>query len=306
MKFNLNILLLICAFLPHMSISQQKAKDTIKVFYLGGQSNMEGYGYNSDLPPSLKKEFKDVYIFHGNSVSDDKKNGGLGIWETLKPGHGINFSSDATKNNLSNRFGIELSFVKKLKELYPNDQIALIKYARGGTSIDTLAAGRFGSWDADYRGINGINQYDHFLTTIKNALNTKDINGDGREDYLVPSGILWMQGESDAGYNEEVANKYYYNLKRLMELMRANFHSDDLPVVIGKISDSWDDKDGKVWDYCELVQYAQEKYVKHDINAGIIRNTKYYKYSDTWHYDSNGYIDLGERFAEAIYRLSKN
>ena len=238
MTYYLKLLLILGVLIPSLAISQQKAKDTIKVFYLGGQSNMDGYGYNSDLPPSLNKEFKDVFIFHGNSVPDKQENGGLGKWETLKPGHGTDFTSSSEKNNLSNRFGIELSFAKKLQELYPNQKFAFIKYSRGGTSIDTLAAGQFGSWDVDYKGTNGINQYDHFLTTLQTALNTNDIDGDGKEDILIPSGILWMQGESDAAYTEQIANNYYNHLKRLMDLMRANFHSDDLPVVIGKISDS--------------------------------------------------------------------
>lgn len=299
------LILLIFSLLPSIAICQQIEKDTIKVFYLGGQSNMDGYGYNAELPDSLNISFKNVFIYHGNSVPDEQQNGGIGKWKVLKPGHGVNFSSNTKKNNLSDRFGIELSCAKKLQEFYPNEKIAFIKYSRGGTSIDSLAAGQFGSWEPDYRGSNGINQYDNFLNTIKTALNTKDINGDGKEDYLIPCGILWMQGESDAAHTEEIATNYYYNLKRLMDLMRASLHADDLPVVIGKISDSWNDSDGKVWDYGELVQYAQEKYVRNDKHAAIVRSTRYYKYSDPWHYDSNGYIDLGVKFAEAIFLLNK-
>ncbi|MCK4749328.1 MAG: hypothetical protein KAT15_19880, partial [Bacteroidales bacterium] len=283
---------------------QQGEFDAIRVYYLGGQSNMDGYGYNKDLPGSLKRPLGNVWIFHGNPVGDDQSNGGLGKWEVLEPGHGVGFSSDGTSNTLSDRFGVELSFVKRLQELYPGEAIALIKYSRGGSSIDSLAAGHYGCWEPDYAGTTGINQYDNFLTTVNMALNTIDINGDGKEDRLVPSGIIWMQGESDAGYSEELANRYYPHLKRLMELMRASFHTYDLPVVLGKISDSWNDSDGRVWDYCELVQYAQEKFVKTDSNAAIVRSTRYYKYSDPWHYDSKGYIDLGEKFADAIYSLS--
>jgi hypothetical protein len=55
-----------------------------------------------------------------------------------------------------------------------------------------------------------------------------------------------MQGERDATYTEEIANRYYFNLKRLIDLMRASFLTDDLMVVLGKISDSWNDKDRKV------------------------------------------------------------
>ena len=292
-------------FIPIIGIAQQFKKDTIKVFYLGGQSNMDGYGQIADLPKDLAVPFKNVWIYHGNTVPDGEVNGGLGIWEALKPGHGGGFSSDGINNKLSDRFGIELTFAKKLQDLYPNEKIALIKYARGGTSIDSLAAGQFGSWAPDYVGNNGINQYDHFLTTIRTALNTSDIDRDGKEDYLQPSGIIWMQGESDAAYTEEIAQRYYQNLKHLMDLIRANFHSDNLPVVIGKISDSGNNDQGKVWKFGELVQYAQEKYAKTDRNAAIVRSTKQYHYSDPWHYDSNGYLDLGEKFAEAVHNLNQ-
>lgn len=285
--------------LPLFLFSQQK--QIIRVFYLGGQSNMEGYGYNKDLPKDLNKQFKNVFIYEGNPAGDNKEKGGLGKWEVLKPGHGVGFSSDGIKNQYSERFGIELSFAKKLQELYPNDKIAFIKYAKGGSSIDSIAARQFGCWEPDFKGIN---QYDHFLTTLNGALSTNDIDGNGKPDILIPSGIIWMQGESDADFTEEVANKYYFNLKRLMDLIRASLRVDDLPVVIGKISDSWNDADGKVWDYGELVQYAQEKFAKTDENAAIVRNTRYYKYSDRWHYNSKGYIDLGEKFAEAIYKLN--
>jgi len=295
----------IILLIPFITISQEIERDSIRLFYLGGQSNMDGLGLNSELSDLVKFNHKNTWIYHGNSAPDDSLNGGLGKWDKLKPGHGYGFSSDGKKNNLSDRFGIELSFAKKLQEYYPNEKIAIIKYSRGGTSIDSLAAGQFGSWERDYRGSNGINQFDHFLATIDQALKIKDIDDDGREDILVPSGIIWMQGESDAAYTEEIANRYYDNLKRLMDLIRAALHKDDVPVVIGKISDSWNDKDGKVWEYGELVQYAQEKYAKIDNNAAIVRSTRYYKYSDPWHYDSNGYIDLGVKFAEAIYLLNK-
>ncbi|MGM0531573.1 MAG: sialate O-acetylesterase [Bacteroidota bacterium] len=303
MKNILSTLITVMMIIPTMALSQQSDVDTVRLFYLGGQSNMDGYGYNSELPDELNKTFGDIQIYHGNPVGDDEPNGGLGLWEKLRPGHGRGFSTDGKENNLSDRFGVELSFAQKLQELYPNDEIALIKYSKGGTSIDSVAAEDFGCWEPDYVGEKGINQYDHFLKTVRNAMDVKDIDGDGREEHLVPSGIIWMQGESDAGYSEAVAKRYYSNLKRLMDLIRAVFRVDDLPVVLGKISDSWDDDDGKVWDYGELVQHAQEKFARTDECAAIVRSTRYYDYSDTWHYDSEGFIDLGEQFAKAIYRL---
>lgn len=286
-------------------MSQNLEKETFRLFFLGGQSNMEGHGLNTELPDSLSGSIENVWIFHGFPIGDGNQKGGSGTWDKLKPGNGAGFTSDGVNNKLANKFGPELSFGKKLQELYPNEKIALIKYARGGSSIDSLAAREYGSWEFDYQGTDGINQFDHFLTTVKGALNIKDINGNGIEDVLVPSGIIWMQGESDA-LDEQIALRYYDHLKRLMDLIRASFRADDLPVVIGKISDSGKDNHGKTWKYGELVQYAQEEYVRKDKNAAIVRDTKNYNYSDPWHYDSKGYIDLGIKFAEAIYILNKN
>lgn len=288
--------------IPTFIFGQYQKKEQIRLFYLGGQSNMDGYGNNSDLPLTLKHEFQNVWIYHGNPVPQEHKNGGIGIWEKLKPGHGKGFSSDGTKNDLSPKFGIELSFAKRLQSLFPEEKIMLIKYSKGGTSIDSLGSKKSGSWEASYVGETGLNQYDYFLKTVDGAMQAIDIDGNGVPEQLIPSGIIWMQGESDAK-NEKVALRYYENLKRLMELIRAAFRVNDLPIVIGKISDSGAKNNGKVWKYAELVQYAQEKFSRTDRNSIIIRDTRDYEYSDPHHYDSQSYIDLGEKFADAIHLL---
>lgn len=288
--------------MPFMLLAQTK-KDSVKVFYLGGQSNMEGFGYVKNLPDSLKKKNKDFFIYQGNPVADNDPSGGLGKWDVLQPGHGTGFSSDGKTNSLSDRFGVELSLAKKLQELYPNQKLAFIKYARNGSSIDSSGTAGFGAWEPDFKGGKGMNQYDYFLKTVKGAMAVRDINGDGVEDVLIPSGIIWMQGESDADKTEAIANQYCSNLKRLTDLMRAAFRNNDLPVVIGKISDSGDIEGGKVWKFGELVQYSQEKFAATQPNVAIVRTTNSYKYSDRYHYDNSGFIDLGKQFAIKIFQL---
>lgn len=292
------LVLCVCSFVAQST--------EFKLFVLGGQSNMNGFGYNKDLPEHLNQPIDGVYIFQGHSDADDAPVAGQGSWEVLQPGHGIGFSSNGKVNKHSDRFGVEISFAHKLRILYPDDHIAIIKYARSGSSIAIEAAGPAGAWDPDYKGKTGINQYDHFLNTLVNARSNRDINGDGVSDTLTPKGIIWMQGESDAAYTESLAQVYYGNLKRLMDLFRAALLVDDLPVVIGKISDSWDNEVGKVWPFGELVQYAQEKFAREDSNAAIVRETRYYQYSDRWHYDSAGYMDLGDKFADAVFELNKD
>ncbi|MCV9386833.1 sialate O-acetylesterase [Reichenbachiella ulvae] len=286
--------------LAYSTVLFAQKKNEIDLYYLGGQSNMDGYGYIKDLPDSLKNVQDGVYIFHGNTVADDEIGGGVGSWQVLKPGHGVGFGATTKKNNYSDRFGVELSFAKRIQELRPGRSIAIIKYSRGGTAIDSAAINHFGCWDPDYNGKTGINQYDQFLATVKNAMADGDIDDDRVQDVLIPRGILWMQGESDAN-PEAVALRYEENLKRLMDLVRATFWTDDLPVVIGKISDSHHERyDGLVWKYGDYVRQAQENYVKKDGRAAIVRQTETYQYSDPWHYQSDNYVQLGIAFAEAL------
>lgn len=285
---------------PSMLFAQ---RDTFSLVYLGGQSNMDGYGDVEELPEPLLRKRTDTWIFTGNPAPDGDGNGGLGVWEALQPGHGVGFSSNGIVNSHSDRFGLELSFAAAWHTAFPGQKLALIKYSRGGTSIDSLAAGQFGCWEPDMRKLNGVNQYDHFLRTLTNAAGQSDINGDGRTDVLVPVGILWMQGESDAAHTEEIALQYEHNLKRLIDLMRAALHRDDLPAVIGRIAESRKNDAGKVWRYGELVQHAQEQFVMRDVKAAIVRDSETYAFSDPWHYDSKGYIRLGEAFCRQLLTL---
>lgn len=274
------------------------AKD-FYVYYLGGQSNMDGYGFVKELPEDLQGEVPRVWIFHGNAGTDGSPADGRGKWSPLKPGHGRNFRSDGKTNQYSDRFGVELTFARRLQQIYPKRNIALIKYSRGGTSIsaEAGAAKRFGCWDPDWQGGSGdgkgINQFDHFLATLKHARADEDIDNDGQKDRLIPAGILWMQGESDAG-SKEVAQQYQENLTELMGEIRRAFGGQNVRIVIGRITD-W-----KVWTHGEIVRKAQADFVEQDSNAALVTSTDNYENSDRWHYDTAGYIDLGKQFADAV------
>lgn len=300
---------LFVVFLAGVFVGPVGAADFL-LFYLGGQSNMDGFGYTRDLPEELRGEVEGAYIFHGNPAPDGVAVDGRGSWAPLRAGHGTGYSSDGKKTNYGERFGLELTLGKRLRELYPDHKIALVKYSRGGTSIDTRAARYFGSWDPDFTGgpreHSGVNQYDHFLATLRHALSVDDIDGDGEADRMVPAGIVWMQGESDGAATREIAEQYESHLKRLMDLMRAALRVDDLAVVIGRISDSGrDEADGKVWNHGDVVRDAQQAFVDSDVRAAIITSTDGYGYSDPYHYDSAGYIDFGRRVADALHRLGR-
>ncbi len=265
---------------------------------------MDGYGYVNDLPDELNATQEGVWIFHGNTAKDNDNADGKGSWSLLRPGHGAGFRYERDSSFYSDRFGVELSFARRLKDLSPEDNIAIIKYSKGGTSIDTSAAGRFGCWFPDYREGNGINQLDHFQATVVNALSHEDIDGDGKTDRLIPSGIIWMQGESDAD-NEYSASVYLKNLELVIGEIRKAFNAPSMPVVIGRISESHLDTDSIVWTFGDIIRQSQTDFVSRDLNAALVTSTDNYEYSDPWHYDSKGFIDLGEQFAEAMAEIQE-
>lgn len=272
-------------------------------FFLGGQSNMDGYGYVNALPQELNQK-QDTLIFHGNGVFSNKPNGGIGIWSQLQPGHGFGFNSDGITNNYSERFGPELSFANEISKLFPNKKIAFIKYAVGGTGLH-LKTG-YGNWSPDFREGEGKNQYDYVLTTIKNAFSITDIDGDGEKDTLKPAGIIWMQGEADAHTSPASANAYFDNLTRLMALLRAALRDDSIPIVLGKITDS-ELGEEDIMPYIRTVHLAQEMFVEQDICAGYMTQTDNYSYTekDAWHYLTKDYISMGRDFANTYHTLVK-
>jgi len=287
-------LLVVCAL---FGLERSEAKD-FHVFFLAGQSNMEGYGDVADLSGELARPNPRVWMFHGNRARDGVEADGRGIWAPLQPGHGAGFVSDGESNRYGERFGPELSFAARMEQLRPDWNIALIKYAAGGTSIhpETESAEKRGCWIPEWTGGEGdgagVNQYDHAVATLNNARAVTDIDGDGEDDRLIPAGIIWMQGESDSNSVESAA-AYLGNLTVLMQRLRERFGDADVPVVIGRITD-W-----PVWQHAEQIRNAQESYVLRDARAAIVRSTDGYGNSDRHHYDSEGYIDLGRRFADA-------
>ncbi len=116
-----------------------------------------------------------------------------------------------------------------------------------------------------------------------------------------------MQGEADAHHSQAAADAYAGNLKRLMDLLRAALRTDDLPVVIGRITDSGMADDGKVMDYIETVQAGQQAFVAGDACAAYVTVADELPHSDdAWHYQSDGYIAMGVAFAEAMRQLQDN
>lgn len=284
-----------------LSPSTDSETHVYRLYFLGGQSNMVGYGKVEELPADLRREVDRVMIFEGRAAFDGDRRGGIGMWTPLAPGHGYGVKADGRNLHLSDLFGPELSFGRALSSDLPDTRIALVKYALGGSG---LAPGvGLGGWHPTEKNGHRRNQFDHAMKTLRNALADKDIDGDGVRDVLIPAGIIWMHGESDADKNIETAEAYEENLAVLVQSLRAALNDENLPVVIGKITDSGMGDDGAVMKYTAGVQHAQAAYAASDACALLVDVTENLGYRDDRHYDTEGYLRLGEAFAEVVLSL---
>lgn len=284
--------------------AQAEQGNIYRVYFLGGQSNMDGYGFTADLPEALKIPREDIRIFVGEDVEDGIEGGGEGEWTALAPGFGTEFSGMGEPSTPGERFGPELTFGNAMAArgaARGDDRIAIIKFSRGGTAL-VHGVSAFGSWDPDF---GGRNLYDQALTAIREAFSARDIDGDGKADRLIPAGIVWMQGEADAFDNWAASTHYEANLARMMTLFRAALHDKNLPVVIGRIKDSGDTQETRVMRYSPQVREAQARYAASDPCAKMVTATDGFDFIDGWHYRSQDYVALGEAFAEAMIELQE-
>jgi len=269
------------------------------LYILAGQSNMDGLGFVSELPDGLKGPQEEVFIFNPARKDDGEPLDERAMWEQLHPGHGYGYRTDGRISYPSDRFGPELTFARRIKELRPKQNIALFKYAKSGASIQPHNYDDWGCWDPGY---DGINQWDHFEHHYRQAVGNDNSDGDGKREVLEPTAILWLQGESDAAYTREIAEAYEANLERVINRMRKLVGEPDLPAIICQIADSGMLEEGPALPMADIVQKAQRNFVKKDDHSRLIKIPSNHKRPDPWHFDSLTYLELGRRFADAVGR----
>lgn len=291
---------LIFAILLTVALLNNPALAATKVFLLGGQSNMAGVGgyigYNvgadvwGDPPGNVADQpcpaiyanqtnvnfwnyntntLTHVYAPHVNEFPNlyvQSPGAGNG-WTNLQNGFGY----------MTDQFGPELSFGYRLKQLYPTDDIYLVKLGITSTSL----AG-------DWNPTSGAT-YNRFKQRVTNAIN--NLVGQGKTPEI--AGMVWMQGEEDAtNYNN--ATNYATNLKNFILNVRTTFSAPNMKFVAGRIT-----SDVARWAgtyQTNLVRNAQWNISTKVDNASCV-NTDDLEKAYYEHYGTQGQIDLGIRFA---------
>jgi len=240
-----------------------------RVFLLGGQSNMVGQGINAELVSPYNATQYDVSYWYG-----------AWGWTHLRPGFG----------NGGSNFGPEVAFGRAIKDALPGDTIYLVKYAVNGTAL-------FNDW----KPITG-SQYIGFMNTVNAALAHLDNNG---IDYEI-SGMLWMQGESDA-YEGQAAG-YETNLRNFISVMRTELGTPEMPFIIARVLDYYGGTlpplVGSQTDptQADIVRAAQVAVAESTPYVGWFDSDNYQvanPISNPGHYGTQGQLDLGNDFATA-------
>ncbi len=233
------------------------APEPLKIFLVAGQSNGDGRGNPTDLPANLQNP-QGVPIFHN------------GQWHGLQPG--------LTDQNHPGLFGPEITFGRDVAEALAGENVALVKYAWGGTNLAV-------DWNPDTPGAH----YTAFMNAVRQAL------ANVGPDYLPEiAGMIWMQGESDTG-DVTRAESYEANLTNFIETVRTDLGAPDMPFVIGEILDY------PTYTYADVVREAQANVAAADRMVALVRTDDLpIIVGNDNHYNAAGQMELGSRFALAV------
>lgn len=118
-------------------------------------------------------------------------------------------------------------------------------------------------------------------------------------------GILWHQGESDAGQQATAAN-YSERLAELIVDLRKELAAPDVPFVAGKLGDFLAEKakDGRP-SYWKLVNEQIEALPRQVTHTAVVDSAGLKSKDDKVHFDAASLREFGRRYAAAMQRLQQ-
>lgn len=269
----------------------------IKVFIVAGQSNAKGYnkigeydGGDTEFPKTLRHQPNILFWSseeHGNKQTT--------VWSDLRVAD-------------SGSFGPEISFGHDLASRMPDEQIAIIKCAVGGTGIarsvdysDYIPAlkgfkDRGMNWHPPSEGRKGGILFQWQIKNVRDALAALD----RRHAQWDLVGYVWMQGEHEAGISRKMAADYDKLLANFMRAVRKNLKAPSLPFLIGEVN-------SHKWEYGDVVRNKQSKVCRDDRNTVLIKTTDLSRNGSggASHFDADGMLVLGSRFSKALNSIAE-
>ena len=279
-----------------------KSKNPVKLYILAGQSNAVGYNNMSEFHGDRKKldsrleKTSHVLFWPGSNARKEY----AGRWIMMRSGvSGISGSSPYDEGC----FGPEIGFAMKMEETFQGEEIAIIKFADGGSGIarssdysDYIPAlkgfdDKGINWHPQVEAMKAGQLYIDLLQNIRVALSA--LKKDGIQYQI--SGFLWMQGEHEAGISKKMAADYQDLLTLFIKSVRIDLGVKDLPFIIGEIN-------SHAWAFGDLAREKQAYVCAANPKAVLVKTVDLPRngVGGKAHFDADGMIELGERFAAAM------
>ena len=189
------------------------------VYLIGGQSNADGRALTADLTSDQQAPQTEIPFYYRSYPRKE------GTYTVLQPG------SAGTPTTPQTAYGPEVSFGRVLAEWVRDhgsaDRIAIIKFARGGSS---LAVDWHGGGTKDRAG--DAPWYGIFQDTVTEGLAALKADPSLNGNPLRIAGFIWVQGESDI---DEGPDQYAQNLETFIQDVRLTYGAD-LPFFLSTLS----------------------------------------------------------------------
>jgi hypothetical protein len=186
------------------------------------------------------------------------------------------------------RFGPEVALARDLAAVLPDREIVLVKHARGGTSLLAWAP----QWDSARAEITRNASAGPLYSQLMDVLQGLDLGPDAEL-----GAILWMQGERDAR-TPEAGEEYFANVTELIAAFRRDLARPDLPFLLGHVNPPAERYPAR-----EAVREAQKRAAREISGVHLIATDDLTKWDDDLHYDTEGILELGHRFAAAALEV---
>jgi len=191
------------------------------------------------------------------------------------------------------------SFTPAVEKQFGKENVIVVKDALGGQPIRR--------WYKDWKLLEGDEPkaqpdlYDSLMVKVKAAIAKKKI---------ATITFIWMQGERDA--REKLGEVYEQSLLGLYNQLCNDLNRSDTNFIIGRLSDF--DMENAKYPHWTMIRDIQVKVAESnprinwidtdDLNDGYNRKGKAIK--DDLHMSADGYVTMGNRFAEKAIELIKD
>ncbi|MDB9314586.1 sialate O-acetylesterase [Spirulina sp. CS-785/01] len=253
-------------------------QETRPVFILAGQSNMVGSKSTmTTLLPSDRRVQENVLWYNEENQ-----------WEALQPPtEPLPFTLYKQEGGFGPEITLGQTIARRLQQ-----PVAIVKYAVEGS---TLAE--------DWNPENPDSLY--------YAMRDRAYQAIGQLSLQTPqpvqiAGFFWMQGESDAK-DEDMAQQYEANLSTLITQLRQDFHTPDLPIIIGQIflrENHQSYHPPKTFPWGDQIRQSQTQVHETTPNTGLVETLDLPRDEDNLHFNNPGLMELGHRLAESWLTLT--